>query len=134
MLGDLLYICRYSVQEDDAPTAPKPVRERPKSMPPISAPLTPGLKWTSTMSSAADTLSSKRGWTEKLNGLQHATFGGRSGRSTPVQTPSSGTDRDEWIDEKWLRDQEHRKEKRRKRKKAEVYVSFLRCSDSFFGY
>ncbi|KAJ7745266.1 DUF1212-domain-containing protein [Mycena olivaceomarginata] len=40
---------------------------------------------------------------------------------TPVQTPSSGTDRDEWIDEKWLRDQEHRKEKRRKRKKAEVY-------------
>ncbi|KAJ7860246.1 hypothetical protein B0H14DRAFT_3624004 [Mycena olivaceomarginata] len=104
------HLSRYSVQEDD-------------SMPPISAPSTPGLKWTSTMSSAADTLSSKRGWTEKLNGLQHATFGGRSGRCTPVQTPSSGTDRDEWIDEKWLRDQEHRKEKRRKRKKAEVYIT-----------
>ncbi|KAJ7745256.1 hypothetical protein B0H14DRAFT_3606534 [Mycena olivaceomarginata] len=123
-LSRLVFICAsYSVQEADVPTAPKPTRERPKSMPSISAPPTPGLKWTPTMSSAADTLSSKRGWTEKLNGLQHATFGGRSGRSTPVQTPSSGTDRDEWIDEKWLRDQEHRKEKRRKRKKAEVYIT-----------
>jgi hypothetical protein len=79
------------------------------------------------MSSAADTLASKRGWSEKLRDLEHATFGhgGRSGRTTPTQTPSSATDNDEWIDEKWLREQEQRKEKRRKRKKAEVYVCFL---------
>ncbi|KAF7358538.1 DUF1212-domain-containing protein [Mycena venus] len=122
------HLSRYSVQEDDAPQvpapAPKAAKERPKSMPPISAPPTPGnLKWTSTMSSYADTLASKRGWTEKLNDLGHATFGGRSGRGTPVQTPSSGTDHDEWIDEKWFREQEQRKEKRRKRKKAEVYIT-----------
>ncbi|KAJ7214244.1 hypothetical protein B0H12DRAFT_367563 [Mycena haematopus] len=115
------HLSRYSLEADDVPQA-KPARERPRSMPPMSAP-TPGLKWTSTASSAADTLASKRGWSEKLTDLQHAAFGGRSGKSTPVQTPSSGTDREEWIDEKWLRDQEHRKEKRRKRKKAEVYIT-----------
>ncbi|KAJ6506708.1 hypothetical protein C8R45DRAFT_1050936 [Mycena sanguinolenta] len=122
------HLSRYTVEEEDVPTVP-PSRERPRSMPPMSA---PGLKWTPTASSAADTLASKRGWSEKLGDLQHAAFvnpfgygggGGRSGRSTPVGTPSSGTDRDEWIDEKWLRDQEQRKEKRRKRKKAEVYIT-----------
>ncbi|KAF7341922.1 DUF1212-domain-containing protein [Mycena sanguinolenta] len=122
------HLSRYTVEEEDVPTVPPP-KERPRSMPPMSV---PGLKWTSTVSSAADTLASKRGWSEKLGDLQHAAFafghgggGGRSGRSTPAGTgtPSSGTDRDEWIDEKWLRDLEQKKEKRRKRKKAEVYIT-----------
>ncbi|KAJ7843969.1 hypothetical protein B0H13DRAFT_131525 [Mycena leptocephala] len=128
------HLSRYSVEEYDVPqVAPKPARERPKSLPP-QMPVanaqpqpqpSPNLKGTSTMSSAADTLASKRGWSEKLRDLEHATFGhgGRSGRTTPTQTPSSATDNDEWIDEKWLREQEQRKEKRRKRKKAEVYIT-----------
>ncbi|KAJ7100584.1 hypothetical protein C8R43DRAFT_247729 [Mycena crocata] len=133
------HLSRYSL-EDEA--VPRPVKagerqkglnsagERPKSMPSIAqVQNTPaphpsqGLKWSSTMSSVADTLASKRGWSEKLRDLEQVTFGTRSGRSTPVQTPSSSTDHDEWIDEKWMRDQEMRKEKRRKRKKAEVYIT-----------
>ncbi|KAK7002440.1 DUF1212-domain-containing protein [Favolaschia claudopus] len=122
------HLSRYSVEEDDVPQVqtPKPTKEkeRPRSLPPPSAP--PGIKWTNTISSMADTLASKRGWTDKLQDLGHFGGGGigggggwRSGRTTP----SSGTDRDEWIDEKWLRDQEQRREKRRKRKKAEVYIT-----------
>ncbi|KAJ6550865.1 hypothetical protein DFH09DRAFT_925648 [Mycena vulgaris] len=123
------HLSRYSL-EDDVPQAPKPSAERPKSLPPGGgAPLT----WTGTVSSVADTLASKRGWTEKLRDIEQVTFGtARSGRSTPMQTRSgystpgqtaSSTDPDEWIDEKWMRDQENRKEKRRKRKKAEVYIT-----------
>ncbi|KAJ7760897.1 DUF1212-domain-containing protein [Mycena maculata] len=118
------HLSRYSVEDDLSKADPK--AERPKSMPPV-LPGTPGpapaLTWSETMSSVADTLASKRGWTEKLRDIEHVTFGGRSGRSTPAQTPSSTTDREEWIDEKWARDQEGRREKRRKRKKAEVYIT-----------
>lgn len=52
-------------------------------------------------------------------------FGGRSGRSTPAQSPTPTTENDEWIDEKRLQEEERRREKKRKRKKAEVYVSLL---------
>ncbi|KAJ6535102.1 hypothetical protein B0H19DRAFT_438018 [Mycena capillaripes] len=124
------HLSRYSVDEYDLPQMlPKPAtapRERPKSLPPMATanpPPIPGLRGPSTIPSVTDTLASKRGWTEKLRDLEHATFGTRSGRSTPAQTPSSATDHDEWIDEKWLKEQEHRREKRRKRKKAEVYIT-----------
>ncbi|KAJ7687847.1 hypothetical protein B0H17DRAFT_939050 [Mycena rosella] len=117
------HLSRYSV-EDDLPQAQTQVagkeKERPKSLPGGGAPLT----WTATVSSVADTLASKRGWTEKLRDIEQVTFGAaRSGRSTPVQTASSATDPDEWIDERWIREQETRREKRRKRKKAEVYIT-----------
>ncbi|KAJ7482684.1 hypothetical protein FB451DRAFT_1029898 [Mycena latifolia] len=116
------HLSRYSVDEDTpkAPASKPAAAERPKSLPPGGgAPLT----WTGTVSSVADTLASKRGWTEKLRDIEHVAFGVRSGRSTPVQTASSATDPDEWIDERWMREQETRREKRRKRKKAEVYIT-----------
>ncbi|KAJ7127890.1 hypothetical protein C8R44DRAFT_830322 [Mycena epipterygia] len=118
------HLSRYSL-EDDIPTVSTKTGERPKSMPPVgaAAPPAPALNWTSTVSSVADTLASKRGWTEKLRDIEQVTFGTRSGRSTPAQTASSGSDHEEWINEKWVRDQENRKEKRRKRKKAEVYIT-----------
>lgn len=117
------HLSRYSVEDDLLNSAPGGANakgagaERPKSVGP-GTPLT----WTETMNSVGNTLASKRGWTEKLRDIEHVAFGGRSGRSTPAHTPSSTTDREEWIDEKWARDQEGRREKRRKRKKAEVYV------------
>ncbi|KAJ7440306.1 hypothetical protein B0H11DRAFT_545821 [Mycena galericulata] len=122
------HLSRYSVADaDDRPRAMEPrpkERERPKSMPSSALP-GPGapLTWTATMNSMADTLASKRGWTEKLRDLEHVAFGGRSGRSTPAQTPSSSTDHEEWLDEKVAREQEGRRDKRRKRKKAEVYIT-----------
>ncbi|KAJ7101471.1 hypothetical protein B0H15DRAFT_816210 [Mycena belliarum] len=108
------HLSRYSVDEEEPESAPAPTRERPKSLPPA---------WTLPASSTLDTLASKRGWTEKLRGLEQATFGVRSGRSTPVPSASSTTDREEWIDERWMREQEARREKRRKRRKAEVYIT-----------
>ncbi|KAJ6455277.1 hypothetical protein C8R47DRAFT_1228304 [Mycena vitilis] len=127
------------------PTQPSPTLRGSSTMPSIAGTNTSTNTTTARNSSTGTTntntarnstggtpsLASKRGWTEKLRGMEHAmafaASGGRSGRSTPVQTPSSGTDReqeqDEWIEEKWLREQETRREKRRKRKKAEVYIT-----------
>ncbi|KAJ7607787.1 hypothetical protein DFH06DRAFT_1018404 [Mycena polygramma] len=129
------HLSRYSIDDRDVPqVTPKPVptiRERPKSMPPLAPAPEPALSlhdsptMQSGMSSAAPSLASKRGWTEKLRGLEHAAFGGRrSGLSTPaLPTPSTETDQESLVEEQWVRDQEHRREKRRKRKKAEVYIT-----------
>ncbi|KAJ6632256.1 hypothetical protein B0H10DRAFT_9933 [Mycena sp. CBHHK59/15] len=110
------HLSRYEV-EDEVPEAPTKAAERPKSMLATSYP-SQGVPRTSTMSTMSS-LASKRGWTEKLRDLEHATFGGWS---TPAQTPSSATDNEEWLDEK-QREQGNRREKRRKRKKAEVYIT-----------
>ncbi|KAJ7629176.1 DUF1212-domain-containing protein [Mycena polygramma] len=115
------------------PAQPSPTLRGSSTMPSIAGTMPSTARNSSAGGTAPATpsLASKRGWTEKLRGMEHAmafaASGGRSGRSTPVQTPSSGTDReqdqDEWIEEKWLREQETRREKRRKRKKAEVYIT-----------
>ncbi|KAJ7279399.1 hypothetical protein C8J57DRAFT_1058947 [Mycena rebaudengoi] len=113
------HLSRYSA-EDIIPKAPR--KERPRSTGDV-----PALTWTDTVSSVAETLTSKRGWTEKLRDIEAVTFGTGvrtpSGRSTPNgMSQATSTDHDEWLDEKYTRDLE-RKEKRRKRRKVEVYIT-----------
>ncbi|CAK5277842.1 unnamed protein product [Mycena citricolor] len=123
------HLSRYSWDEDVPKYSAKV--ERPKSLPPAQSStaeqaIPASEHRNSKLSELAGSLASKRGWQEKLKDIEHLTFGGRSGKSTPGQTtPSTSmTDRDEWLDEKAVRDQEqHRREKRRKRKKAEVYIT-----------
>ncbi|KAF7307719.1 hypothetical protein MKEN_01132000 [Mycena kentingensis (nom. inval.)] len=133
------HLSRYSLEDEVPQVAPRPPKTpnqekapRPLSLnlPPVTAndfalPPPPPLRSSASVSSFG-TLASKRGWTEKLRDMEAFPFsaGGRSGRSTPVQTPSTATDEHtDWLDEKWVRDQEKKKKDRRKRKKAEVYIT-----------
>ncbi|KAJ7715205.1 DUF1212-domain-containing protein [Mycena metata] len=129
------HLSRYSIDEQDVvlPPVTLSAKERPKSLPP-----TPYLKPSSTASSITDrdTLASKRGWTEKLRGLDAGGagfagwngksgrstptfgvgaggfFGGRSGRSTPtVRTPS--TDDEKEGEERWMWERERERARER---------------------
>ncbi|KAF7297301.1 hypothetical protein MIND_00963300 [Mycena indigotica] len=132
------HLSRYSLEEDlPGPVArPRPnaaekiSRERPLSLPPVAATdfalPPPVLRGSASVSSfgGESSLASKRGWTEKLRDMEAFAFGGRSGRTTPVQTPSTATDENpEWLDEKWTKEQDKKKRERKKRKKAEVYIT-----------
>ncbi|KAJ7058039.1 DUF1212-domain-containing protein [Mycena amicta] len=121
------HLSRYSLENElpqakTASSSGQEPRARPLSLPPVAATdfalPPPTLRGSASVSSfGGDTLASKRGWTEKLRDTEAFTFGGRSGRTTPVQTPSTASDEAvaEWLDEKWSKEQDKKKKERRKR-------------------